>query len=209
MTNITPSPLSKLFATGDCRMVELLGRTIRGRGKMISIKLRRRRVLSVLLPWVAVMGMSTMQVMAAERYSPDDLLSMNIEDLMNGTNYYIVVTAYNSYGESGYSNEIVVAPINYANVPVLVEGNAGDGEITLSWIQVIEATGYNVKYGTSSGNYSTTIDVGDVTNHTVSGLTNETPYYFAVSAYNALGESDNSNEKQATPTSSDPIRPGP
>lgn len=55
--------------------------------------------------------------------------------------------------------------------------------------------GYKVRYGTSPGNYTQSLDVGNVTSHTVTGLTDGVPYYFAVMAYDAAGtESSLSNE---------------
>jgi hypothetical protein len=47
--------------------------------------------------------------------------------------------------------------------------------------------GYRVYYGTSSGNYSQTNDVGNVTGTTVSGLAAGQTYYFVVTDYNTAG----------------------
>ncbi|NOY84546.1 MAG: hypothetical protein GXO96_06965, partial [Nitrospirae bacterium] len=59
------------------------------------------------------------------------------------------------------------------------------GEATLSWDANSEAdlAGYNIHYGTSSQNYGPPITVGKVTTHTLTGLTNGTTYYFALTAY--------------------------
>ena len=67
---------------------------------------------------------------------------------------------------------------------------------TLAWNAVTDPSlsGYNVKVGMSSGLYSRTITVGNVTSYTVDGLTNGTTYYFTVTAYNPAGESGPSNE---------------
>ncbi len=60
--------------------------------------------------------------------------------------------------------------------------------VILSWDPNPESNiaGYRVHYGTSSGNYSQTIDVGNTTNASISSLLPGTTYYFAVTAYNAL-----------------------
>lgn len=61
----------------------------------------------------------------------------------------------------------------------------GNTTISVSWDAVDEATGYIVYWGTSSGSYAQSTDVGDTTSYTIQGLTNGTVYYIAVSAYNA------------------------
>lgn len=76
----------------------------------------------------------------------------------------------------------------------------GNQQVTLQWTAAATATGYKVKYGTASGVYGTTLDVGNVTGYTVTGLTNETPYYFVITAYNGFGESGPSNQLSQTPT---------
>jgi hypothetical protein len=78
------------------------------------------------------------------------------------------------------------------------------GTTTLSWnapttnadgTPLTDLAGYKVYYGTSSRNYSQTIDVGNVTTYTVNNLTDGTIYYFATTAYDiSRNESDYSNE---------------
>ncbi|MEJ6951312.1 cohesin domain-containing protein, partial [Natronospora cellulosivora (SeqCode)] len=91
------------------------------------------------------------------------------------------------------------------STPILYTANPGDGNVTLNWSTSSYADGYELKYGTRSGNYTRTIDAGNTTTYTVSGLSNDTTYYFVVSAYNNVGSSDNSNELSATPEGDDPI----
>jgi hypothetical protein len=74
-------------------------------------------------------------------------------------------------------------------------------DVTLAWNPNSEADldGYKVYFGTAPGTYSTTMDVGDVTSYTVTGLQVGTLYYFAVTAYDTGGlESGASNEVSAT-----------
>lgn len=55
--------------------------------------------------------------------------------------------------------------------------------------------GYKVYYGLKSHAYTSSVDVGNVTNTTVTGLTEGNTYYFAATTYNTAGvESDLSNE---------------
>ncbi|MBX3330292.1 MAG: fibronectin type III domain-containing protein [Nitrospira sp.] len=67
---------------------------------------------------------------------------------------------------------------------------------TLAWNPVTDLTlaGYKVYVGTTSGLYTRTIDVGNITSYIVDSLPTATTYYFAVTAYNSAGESLPSNE---------------
>jgi hypothetical protein len=68
-----------------------------------------------------------------------------------------------------------------------------------------DLAGYKVYYGTTSGNYSTSIDVGNQTTYTVTGLGTGT-FYFAITAYDTSGyESGYSNV--GSKTFSDTIPP--
>jgi fibronectin type 3 domain-containing protein len=63
-----------------------------------------------------------------------------------------------------------------------------------------DVAGYRVYYGSSSRNYTNSVDVGNVLTNTVAGLINGTRYYFAVTAYDMIGlESPYSNEVNYTP----------
>jgi hypothetical protein len=73
--------------------------------------------------------------------------------------------------------------------------------VTLTWSPSTNATvaGYKIYYGTASGNYTNTVDVGNVTSATISGLANSTKYYFAATTYDSTGdESAFSNEASFT-----------
>jgi len=50
-----------------------------------------------------------------------------------------------------------------------------------------ELAGYRLYYGIESGNYASSVDVGNKTNVTLSNLEYDTIYYFAVTAYTASG----------------------
>lgn len=92
-----------------------------------------------------------------------------------------------------------------------VRVEAGDGEVRLSWNEVLgdDVSGYRVYYGRSSGEYLGTtaaqgpspIDVGDSTGVTIRGLRNGSLYYFAVAAYDeAVSNLLYSREVVARPT---------
>lgn len=56
------------------------------------------------------------------------------------------------------------------------------------------ATNYAVYYGGASGIYTNVVNVGNVLTATITNLPNSQRVYFAVTAQNAFGESDFSNE---------------
>ena len=76
--------------------------------------------------------------------------------------------------------------------------NSLAGQATLAWDPPYisaDVTGYMIHYGTASGTYSQSGDVGNATSYTVSNLSDGQKYYFAVTAYNAVGyQSVYSNE---------------
>jgi hypothetical protein len=69
-------------------------------------------------------------------------------------------------------------------------------EATLAWDPSSgSVAGYKLYYGFASRSYSTEINVGNVTQYTVTGLQDGRTYYFAVKAYDSQGNySDYSNE---------------
>jgi hypothetical protein len=67
---------------------------------------------------------------------------------------------------------------------------ANSGEVTLAWNANTESNlaGYRLLYGTTPGTYPNTIDAGNATTVTATGLNTGTVYYFAVVAYNSAGQ---------------------
>jgi hypothetical protein len=102
----------------------------------------------------------------------------------------------------GGGSDSVTPPSSPANLTA----GAGDNQVVLNWPSVSGAATYNVYHGTSPGiTKSSTKITGSVSApKTVTGLTNGTPYYFAVSAVNAGGESALSVERSATPSATPP-----
>lgn len=86
-----------------------------------------------------------------------------------------------------------------------LSATAGDASVDLSWNAVDGATGYIVFSGTNSVGSGETYnlpeqEIGDVTSHTVSNLTNGTKYYFSVAAMNDASLSESyGDEVSATP----------
>jgi autotransporter-associated beta strand protein len=126
-------------------------------------------------------------------------------NLTDGTTYYYVVSGINNDGEGTNSLEVSATP--QAVPPAVPTGLTARGEYTqvrLSWTGSFGATSYNVKRGTSTGGPYTTFTNTSVTTLYDTGLANDTPYYYVVSALNGIGESADSSEATATPSSTLP-----
>ncbi len=80
---------------------------------------------------------------------------------------------------------LVLAGVFLLLFPFLVYG----AEVTVAWNANSDSdlAGYKIYYGNSSRNYSTTVDVGNVTSHRVTNLVADDPYYFAATAYDFSG----------------------
>ncbi len=116
--------------------------------------------------------------------------------LTNGTTYYFVVSATNTFGESGNSSQVSakpVAPTQVPSVPTGVTATPSNAQVFLGWNAVSGATGYKIYRGTNV--------IGSPTsnNFTDTGLTNGTAYTYQVSATNSVGEGTKSSSVSATP----------
>ena len=85
--------------------------------------------------------------------------------------------------------------------PTGLTATAGISQVTLAWTASSGATSYNVYRGATAGGESATPLVTGIagTSYTDTGLTNGTPYYYAVAAVNAGGTSPLSAEAFAKP----------
>ena len=92
------------------------------------------------------------------------------------------------------------------SAPTTLTAGAGDNQVVLNWPSVSGAATYNVYYGTATPVTTSSTKITGIVSapNTVAGLTNGTPYFFAVSAVNAAGESDLSVERSATPSATPP-----
>jgi hypothetical protein len=63
------------------------------------------------------------------------------------------------------------------------------GSATISWNASPSSSvaGYDIYYGTSSGNYTSAVPVSNVTNVTIRGLISGVTYYFAAASYDSSG----------------------
>jgi len=124
-----------------------------------------------------------------------------VTGLTNGASYYFEVAAVNTLGTGAVSNEATVVPVGPPPAPTGLSAVSGNSQSVLSWTASTGATSYNVYEGTASGAEATTpVATGvSATAYTVTGLTDETTYYFTVAAVNANGTSGSSNEATSQP----------
>jgi len=124
--------------------------------------------------------------------------------LTNGTKYYYVVSAYNSAGQSANSAEVnatPAAPPVPPEAPASLEALQGNAQVSLLWTASAGATGYHVKRSTTGGSGYAQIAAPTAPNYLDQGLMNGTAYFYVVTAQNSAGESGNSPEASATPSS--------
>ena len=91
--------------------------------------------------------------------------------------------------------------------PAALVAIGSDGQVTLTWDLNTSATSYNVKRAAGSGGPYTQIAAPITNRYTDTGRTNGTTYYYVVSAVSSAGESVNSSEVMATPTTALPLLP--
>jgi hypothetical protein len=88
-------------------------------------------------------------------------------------------------GSLSLSRALLSAAVILASflIPLL----AYSADVTLAWNANDEPDldGYKLYYGTSSRNYTASVDAGNTTEYTLTGLTEGTTYYFAATAYDS------------------------
>lgn len=111
-----------------------------------------------------------------------------------------MATAYAEYDRiidnagSGTAPTVPAAPAGLTATP-------GNAAVQLQWTAVTGAASYNVKRATTANGPFVTVGANvTATSYADAGLTNETTYYYVVSAVNAAGESVNSTVVNAKPT---------
>ncbi len=122
--------------------------------------------------------------------------------LVNGLSYFYVVAAVNAGGTSAFSLEMVVQPLDPAQVPVVptdVVASADNAQVSLRWAGVAGATSYQVKRSTISGGPYTLLAPASGASFLDGGLTNGVTYYYVVAAVGPAGTSANSAQVSASP----------
>ena len=114
----------------------------------------------------------------------------------NGTQYFYTITANNG-SESAKSNETTILPLPSFNITSITPINSSS--IQIIWPTVAGASSYDIKYGTTSGSYMTTLS-NQTSPKTLSGLSPGSTYYIIITANNSIGAgtSSDSNENSAS-----------
>lgn len=134
-----------------------------------------------------------------------NMTSYQSTGLTASTTYYFRVRAYNSTGDSSYSNEANATTQAVPAVPaapsVLTAQTASSSQINLAWQDNAgNEQGFKIERKTDMGGTWSQIDTvgANVTSYQSLGLTANTTYYYRVRAYNVTGDSTYSNEANAT-----------
>lgn len=149
-------------------------------------------------------------------WTASDPVDWLIKDVNGATgNYALKIDVYpGSFGGTPgtYTTNVTISASGASGSPKTIPvtmniggsgggGGGGTASVTLTWNANSESDlqGYRVYYGTSSRNYTTNTDVGNVTSYTVSGLATGATYYFAITALDTSGnESGFSGEVSAS-----------
>ncbi|MBC7348495.1 MAG: SBBP repeat-containing protein [Candidatus Aminicenantes bacterium] len=129
--------------------------------------------------------------------------------LSEGSSYYYRVRAYNSAGDSAYSNELAVLTLP-AGPTNLAAAAVHERRVNLSWTDNSGGeTGFRVERKTGSGSWSALTNLAaDVTSYPDISVVESTTYTYRVFAYNGSGDSVPSNEATVTtPALTVPLAP--
>lgn len=157
--------------------------------------------------------------------SGTDTLSHTVPNLTNGTSYTFRIRALNDHNDDGTddagaaSDAVTVTP-GMPSAPASLAAAPGNEQVTLTWTAPDSdngsaVTGYEYTANADAAS-PTWADVpasgadtpDDVTGYTVTGLTNNTTYAFAVRAENAHGQGAATRTLRAVPVHPDaPQRP--
>jgi len=152
---------------------------------------------------------TTVGTSVADKKIPGIISPWPVSGLEDGISYSFYLTSDTASGIS-FSALATPSATPPPAAPILANPTPGDTEVTLTWIPVhvdtvADATSYNIYVGTAKG---VTKETGRqflnvVSGVTLGGFTNDTKYYFVVTAVNSTtGESTESNEWWAIPSAS-------
>ena len=160
--------------------------------------------------WDAVEGADSYKVswmMAGGSATSSDTAmgtSYTIENLMNGTEYSVQVSAMKGDMEGPMSTAMMATPMaDPLDAPMNVMVEAGDGMIMVSWDAVDRADDYKVSW-TAGGVTASAMTMG-ATSYTIENLMNGTEYSVQVSGMMGDMEGPMSTAMTATPMPVEPV----
>jgi phosphodiesterase/alkaline phosphatase D-like protein len=128
-----------------------------------------------------------------------NVLTSSVTDLNGSTQYHYRIRAYNSGGTSDYSGtQNPTTLVNPSGVPVASAATSVlETSFKANWGAVADAAGYRMDVATNITftNYVAgfqNLDVGNVIEKSITGLTGGTNYYYRIRSYNVSGTSSNS-----------------
>ena len=129
---------------------------------------------------------------------------------MSSTVYVgLALTSHNTSSLCTAAFDSVTVPGWSASTPPAMPTNlvatTGDAQVALSWSALSNATSYFVKRSAVNGSGYVNIATNASLAFTNTGLADGTLYYYVVSAWNSTGESANSGQVSARPTSLAPV----
>jgi len=133
--------------------------------------------------------------------------------LSAGAVYYYIITAVNNSGESPASSEATATttlfsppPAPLPSTPTGIMATGGTKQVAISWSAATGATSYNIYWSKTDGvTIATGTRITGATSPTVqTGLTDNTRYYYIVTAVGSIGESAPSIQAAATTLSPTP-----
>ena len=168
----------------------------------------------VTVTWIASVGATSYKVYRSQvsrgpyaQIATTNNTTYTDSTVTNGTTYYYVVSAVDASGEGDYSAQSIatpVAPTTPPPTPTNLTATAGDGQATIAWSASSSVATYRVKRSTSNGGPYVQIAAPTTTSYVDNSLTNDTTYYFVISAVNSIGESANSNQVSVMPVVMNP-----
>ncbi|XP_076307336.1 cell adhesion molecule Dscam1-like isoform X1 [Tachypleus tridentatus] len=136
-----------------------------------------------------------------------------ISNLLPGTNYIIVVQAFNDKGVGPASKETNVKTPRFdaPNPPRLSLSSTSFSSIEVSWkasnLENQPISGFILHYRQQSGDWVQIQTLGDKTSYSLQGLNCGTSYQMYVVAFNSMGRSDPSDVISGVTSGSAPVAP--